>query len=90
MLNRIALLMDYCIKLPRNRMWPFIVAVYLFQGLVDSKEPIRTKRAMDPEAFMNIVSYLLVMFKIYTVCCYYPITMILFHMFLLYFLNTGF
>nr|XP_020656966.1 lipase member M-like isoform X1 [Pogona vitticeps] len=46
--------MDYCIKLPRNRMWPFIVAVYLFQGLVDSKEPIRTKRAMDPEAFMNI------------------------------------
>ncbi|XP_062989010.1 lipase member M-like [Elgaria multicarinata webbii] len=35
-------------------MWPFIVVICLFQGLVHSKEPRKTKRATTPEAFMSI------------------------------------
>ncbi|XP_042317075.1 lipase member M-like isoform X2 [Sceloporus undulatus] len=42
---------EFCI---RNRMWLLIVVMCLVQGLAHSKESMRTKRAVDPEAFMNI------------------------------------
>ncbi|XP_061490326.1 lipase member M-like [Rhineura floridana] len=35
-------------------MWTFIALICLSQGLVHSKEQMRTKRATDPEAFMSI------------------------------------
>lgn len=44
----------------RDKMWLLIIAVSLFQGLVNSSVLERRKRGVDPETYMNIVS-----------CCYY-------------------
>lgn len=44
----------------RNNLWPMFIAICLSHGFVYSK--VRTKRAVDPEAYMSIVSCLLEFF----------------------------
>ncbi|XP_075011550.1 lipase member M-like [Calonectris borealis] len=38
----------------REKIWLFVAVTYLFQGITYSEELRRMKRAVDPEAFMNI------------------------------------
>lgn len=46
------------VVLSREKIWLFFAVMYLFQGISCSEEIRRMRKAVDPEAFMNNVRFL--------------------------------